>query len=79
MEPFDVYCPKLKCRGVVSVLTCLYSCPKKVKVFCTEYEKVFPKLKDFVVDKKYVEKYGEFVEVIPAALIRRRRRSITPP
>lgn len=73
-QSFDVYCPKLKCKGVVSILTCLFKCPKMTKVYCKVYEEVFPRLKDFVVDKKYVERYGSYVEVIPAALMKRRRR-----
>jgi len=82
MEPQDdatkpeinVYCPKLKCKGSVSVLTCLFRCPKATVIKCEAYTSIYPYLLTFEIDPKYITKYGEVTVPVPLVLRKRRKR-----
>lgn len=70
-----LYCPKLKSRGTVDILRCLFLCPKAEVVRCPEYTKTYPTLKSYVVPVQYAEKYGTPAFQIPIKYRKRRKRS----
>jgi len=72
----DLYCPQLKCGGTVSILKCLYRCPKGRLLKCTAYTEIYPSLVNFEIEEKYTAKYGEIVIPIPLSLRRRRKRRV---
>lgn len=72
----NVYCPKLKCKGSVSVLKCLFRCPKATVIKCEAYTSIYPFLLSFEIDPKYIKKYGEVTVPIPLVLRKRRKRHV---
>lgn len=70
----NVYCPQLKCKGSVSVLRCLFRCPKSRVMKCEVYADVYPFLLNFEIDDKYIVKYGSVNIIVPAKFRKRRKR-----
>jgi len=70
----SVYCPQLKCKGSVSILRCLFTCPKARVLKCPAYTEVYPRLLNFEVEDKYIEKYGDVTIPVPMAFRKRRKR-----
>lgn len=71
----NVYCPQLKCKGSVSVLRCLFRCPKATVLKCVAYTDIYPFLLNFEIDDKYINKYGEVTIPVPVAFRKRRKRN----
>lgn len=55
-------------------LVCLYKCPMRTKIKCAEYLKYYEKILEMNIEKKYLEKYGDPIIVLPNALRKRRKR-----
>ena len=55
-------------------LVCLYRCPMRTKMKCAEYFKFYEKILEMNIEKKYLEKYGEPIIVLPNAMRKRRKR-----
>ena len=72
----NVYCPQLKCKGSVSILKCLFRCPKSRVLKCEAYADVYPFLINFEIDEKYITKYGEVTIVVPMKYRKRRKRRV---
>lgn len=70
----NVYCPQLKCKGSVSVLRCLFSCPKSRVMKCEAYADIYPFLLTFEVEDKYIIKYGAVNIIVPVKFRKRRKR-----
>lgn len=73
-KSINLYCPQLKCKGTVNVLKCLFMCPKSRVLKCEAYTEVYPRLLNFEVEDKYIEKYGNVTIVVPVAFRKRRKR-----
>jgi hypothetical protein len=73
-----LFCPLHKGGGTVSILTCLFKCPKARLAKCPAYLKAYPDLLNFEIAPKYIEKYGEVTIPIPLSLRRRRKRNALP-
>ena len=71
-----IFCPHLKSGGMRDIVVCLYKCPKTRVEKCREYLRIYPTLLEFVVDEKYIEKYGVPVFVVPPSLRKRRKRTV---
>lgn len=69
-----MHCPKSKAKGTCSILVCLYKCPKGAVAKCTEYAKKWDAIKEFKVEDKYKELYGEETRIVPLAFRKRRKR-----
>lgn len=65
-------CPKAVCQK--DALICIYRCPMRVKSKCTEYFKHYEKIIALDIEKKYLEKYGDPIIVLPNAMRKRRKR-----
>lgn len=72
----ELYCPRLKSKGTVDILVCLYKCPKSRIVICKEYLSAYPSLLNFEIEERYIEKYGTVIIPIPLALRKRRKRNV---
>ena len=70
----NVYCPQLKCKGSVSILRCLFRCPKARVLKCPAYTDIYPFLVNFELDEKYILKYGEVTIPVPMKFRKRRKR-----
>lgn len=72
----NVYCPLLKCKGSVSVLRCLFTCPRSQVLKCPAYADMYPFLVNFEIEDKYILKYGAVTILVPVKYRKRRKRNV---
>lgn len=72
----NLYCPNLKCGGMVSILRCLFLCPKGRAVKCSAYTAAYPQLLTFTIPEKYITKYGDVRIPVPMQFRKRRKRRV---
>lgn len=56
------------------LLVCVYRCPMRVKAKCQEYFKHYEDILSMEIEKKYLEKYGDPIIVLPNCMRKRRKR-----